>query len=197
MCPWVYLHVRTLYVHTYVHTYIHTYIHTHIHTYVHTCTCKYVPPTYGYMAWNCTHVCVCVYVCIYIYIYICLSLSLSARLPPPGYMSAALLILDCLISGFLQDIGFQISRFARLKFPEIPDSRFPDLHALSFQIPDFQESGIWKPGPFDSAHNSGIWKLTACKSGEIESPETCACKSGNLESGILGLVNLEIKHLES
>ena len=60
-------------------------------------------------------------------------------LPPPrrstsrGFQS-----LDLLISGFLQDLGFQIPDFHICTPEASKDSRFPDLQDLGFQIPDFQ-----------------------------------------------------------
>ena len=78
---------------------------------------------------------------------------------------------------------FQISRFARPKCLDIPDwqpSGFqipdfqictPQVSTLSFQIPDFWKSGIWKPEGLQ-IWKSGIWKLRARKSGNLESLET-------------------------
>ena len=59
------------------------------------------------------------YVCMYVYIYIYFYLFLFSPPPPPRSTSEGFPTLDFLISGFLQDEGFQ--------------------------IPDFQKSGIGKP----------------------------------------------------
>ena len=132
--------------------------------------------------------------------------------PPPRSTPAGFQVLDFLISGLFQDVGFQIpdfqigtpyvsrvSRFpiTRPKFPDsrfpdlhslrIPDSRFPDLQAPGFQIPDFQKSGIWKL-------RVGTWGVQIWKSGFWN------LRDVNLESGMsrhLGRADLEIWNLET
>ena len=52
--------------------------------------------------------------------------------PPPRSASAGFQILDFLISGSLQDVGFYIPDL-QICTPAASGVRFPDLHALSFE----------------------------------------------------------------
>ena len=84
----------------------------------------------------------------------------------------------------------EVSRDARFARPMFPDSRLPDLHALSsgfqscdnkvsrVQVSSFQVSGHLEPGNLIKACKSGIWKATSCREPEIRKSrmwnvETC------------------------
>ena len=87
-------------------------------------------------------------------------------------------------SGFQR---FQISRFAGFMFP---GSRFPDLHDLGFQIPDFQICTTYVSG-FPSFQISRNLESGNIGRANLEIWKPRSCKSGNRESGNLDRANLE------
>ena len=83
---------------------------------------------------------------------------------------------------------------SKLTGPKIPDSRFPDLHAqvsgdsispdlqaVSFQIPELRALSKGPGFQIPDSWKSGIWKLRACKSGNLESGISGNLRRANLE----------------
>ena len=106
------------------------------------CVCLFV-------AWSCRFrsfrqmwvgVCICIpvymFTCAHPHTYGCTYMHTHTHThsppPPPRSASAGFQILDFLISGSLQDVGFYIPDL-QICTPAASGVRFPDLHALSFE----------------------------------------------------------------